>query len=243
MIRRLSLELPDDAFPAGADGRSIRLLAVSDERDEALERESNREWLGKLDAIFGCGDLEPDYLAFLADALNAPLLLVRGNHDRGGAWDAGMDHIPTTMDGHIDSVAGLSALGLSWPGPARGRATRTDLGAWRQVIGAYLRAKLTGRRPQVVLSHVPPLGHGDVPGDPYHTGFAAYRWLCQRLQPVIWLHGHTPVAAAADWRSRLGQTTLVNVTNAVLIELGPAATIDVTDDRPASTEAAEEAAA
>ncbi|HWH23888.1 MAG TPA: metallophosphoesterase, partial [Candidatus Limnocylindria bacterium] len=62
---------------------------------------------------------------------------------------------------------------------------------------------------------------GGAPTDPYHTGFAAYRWLCRRLRPVIWLHGHTSTAARSHRTDQLGPTTLVNVTGATLIELDP----------------------
>jgi uncharacterized protein len=217
MIRRLKLAMPARAEAAPR----VRLLAVSDERSAALEHAPNREQLGRVDAVVGCGDLEPDYLGFLADAFRAPVLLVRGNHDRGAAWDVGHRHIPTPLDGRVERVGGLVVAGLSWPGPARGRAERTDLGAWRQVLGLALRA-LLGSRPQILLSHVPPLGHGDDVRDPYHTGFAAYRWLCRWLRPLLWLHGHTPTAAGPHWRATLGPTTLVNVTGAVLIELSAA---------------------
>jgi uncharacterized protein len=221
MIRRLTLTAPDGMLAIGS-GQAIRLLAVSDERDQSFDHQVNRDRLGRVDAIVACGDLEPDYLAFLADAFQAPLMLVRGNHDRGGGWEAGHPHIPTTIDGRIETIGGLNVLGLSWPGPARGRAARTDAGAWRQVLSAYLRVLLSRARPQLILSHVPPAGLGDVPDDPYHTGFDAYRWLCRRLEPLLWLHGHTPTAAVPHWRDRLGPTTLVNVTGAVLIELSPA---------------------
>jgi uncharacterized protein len=218
MIRRLRVDLP---VGRSVDQPSIvRLLAVSDERDPALEQAANRELLGRVDAIMGCGDLEPDYLGFLADAFHAPLLYVRGNHDRGGAWEVGDRHVPVELDGRIEDVGGLATAGLSWPGPARGRAVRTELGAWQQAVGVMLRARFRGPRPAILLSHVPPLGHGDVVGDPYHTGFRAYHWLCRRLRPTLWLHGHTPTAAGPEWRSSLGPTTLVNVTGAVLVELG-----------------------
>jgi hypothetical protein len=68
---------------------------------------------------------------------------------------------------------------------------------------------------------VPPLGWGDVPTDAYHRGFKGYLWLLQRLEPVLWLHGHTPLAATRDWQVQVGPTTIVNVTGAVLIELTP----------------------
>ena len=86
MTRRLSVEWPDRRPFATRGGSPIRLLAASDEPDPALDHAINREQLGHIDAIIGCGDLEPDYLGFLGDAFQAPIAYVRGNHDRGGAW-------------------------------------------------------------------------------------------------------------------------------------------------------------
>ena len=218
MIRRLTIEWPG-ALPEGDGNRPVRLLAVSDERDTALAHARNREAIAPVDAVLGCGDLEPDYLSFLGDAFQAPLLYVRGNHDRGGAWESGRDIVPTPLGGRLEQVAGITLAGLGWPTSQTGRAKRDETAAWPQALGVYLRSRLRGPRPQIVLSHVPPRGLGDTPVDPYHTGFAAYRWLCARLQPVLWLHGHTTMAAAQHWRSELGPTTLINVTGAALIQL------------------------
>lgn len=220
MIRRLTLVLPGETTRVGPPAGPIaRLLAVADERDPALDHEVNRQQLGQVDAVLGCGDLEPDYLAFLADAFAAPLMVVRGNHDRGGAWEAGRHRIAVPLDARLDAVSGIDVLGLSWPGQPWGRAARSELAAWRQALRAWLRARLRRRSPQVVISHVPPLGHGDAIDDPYHTGFRAYRWLLRRLRPALWLHGHTHPASTPGWQSTMGTTRLANVTGAVLVEL------------------------
>jgi len=220
MIRRLTLDWPGT--------RPVRLLAVSDEAERALEFEANRAALGPIDGVIGCGDLEPDYLAFLADAFCVPLLYVRGNHDRGANWRAGSPNLPHVLGARVERLAGLAVAGLSWPGSGSGegqgdgdvdrRAIRDEASAWRQAIGMYLRAR--GQKPLILVSHVPPRGLGDTPGDHYHRGFAAYHWLCRRLKPRLWLHGHTAPAAATDLRADWGSTTLVNATGAVLIEIG-----------------------
>lgn len=221
MIRRLSMP----ALGTGAE--DVRLLAVSDETERAFEFETNRTALGRVDGIVGCGDLEPAYLGFLADAFKAPLIYVRGNHDRGANWDAGRAHLPQPLSRATDVLRGLRIVGLSWPGDGRGHAIRDEGAAWRQSLSLWLR--LRGAKPHLVISHVPPRGLGDVPEDNYHRGFAAYRWLCRRLDPQLWIHGHTALAAAAHWREDWAGTTLVNATGAVLVEFaaspGAAATI------------------
>jgi Icc-related predicted phosphoesterase len=221
VIRRLSLSVPrpvgSGGGPAG-EGRTVRLLAVSDEVDRAFDFESNREAIRPLDAILGCGDLEPEHLCFLADAFHVPLLYVLGNHDRGANWESYETRLPGRLDGRVERVAGISVAGMSWPGTARGRPARDDLGAWRQVIGLALKSAAR-RRPLIILSHVPPSGLGDTPEDPFHRGFGAYRWLLRALSPIAWLHGHTALAASEGWRTQWRSTTLVNVTGAVLLEI------------------------
>lgn len=207
MIRRLSLPW----------SQKLRLLAVSDEPERAFDFERNRTDIEPIDGILGAGDLEPDYLAFLADAFRAPLVYVRGNHDRGANWAALDKVLPRPLDARSEKLAGLAVVGLGWPGERRGQAVRDETAAWGQALSVVWH--LRGQRPPIVLSHVPPRGLGDVPDDHYHRGFAAYHWLCRRLNPRLWIHGHTALAAARDWREEWAGTTLVNATGAVLIEL------------------------
>src|SRR4051794_2045798 len=218
MIRRVKGPRPA-ARDSDTQRVPVRLLAVSDEPEPAFEFERNRTEIGSIDAVLGCGDLEPEYLAFLADAFRVPLLYVRGNHDRGLNWQATGEVLPGPLNGKGETISGVGIVGLSWPGDERPtHAIRDERAAWRQVFRLGLAPPRT--RPLIVLSHVPPLGLGDSPEDYYHRGFAAYEWLRKRLQPTLWLHGHTSMAAARDWRVTCGDTTLVNVTGAVLVEVG-----------------------
>jgi Icc-related predicted phosphoesterase len=221
VIRRLSVIRPSSNGRLPSDSsRPVRLLAVSDEVERAFDFETNRNALKPVDAILGAGDLKPEYLDFLANSFNVPLLHVLGNHDRGGGWEEEKHHVPEPMDGEWHQIAGLRIAGLSWPTDKREKAIHDDSAAWRQVAAGYLR--LRSRRPDVVVSHVPPSGLGDTPEDHYHRGFAAYRWLLEKLKPLLWVHGHTAFAATVKWWMRHGTTTIVNATGAVLIELAPA---------------------
>ena len=57
MTDRLRLPWPDETAFAGRDGRPIRLLAVSDEVEPALEQVATRHALGPIDMVLGAGDL------------------------------------------------------------------------------------------------------------------------------------------------------------------------------------------
>lgn len=218
MIRRVSFVWPDPAPFRGRAGAPLLLLGLSDQREQAFTYEVNRAAIGRPDLIVGCGDLDPTYLRFVADAFRSPLVYVRGNHDRGGAWSHEVHHLPEPLrDGVLEPLPGLHLAALPWPQRDR---ERDELSAWGQAIRVGLGAFRPGRGPVLVVSHAPPLGAGDVQGDPYHLGFAAYRRLAEWLHPPLWLHGHSPLAAAA-WRTTSGNTTLVNVTGAVVVELTP----------------------
>jgi uncharacterized protein len=230
MIRRMSIVWPDPEPFRERGGRPIRWLAVSDDEEPAFEYEDNRADLGKLDAIVGAGDLQPDYLGFLADAFGVPLRYVRGNHDRGGRWAETVERLtplalPTAS---IEELDGLPVLTLEWPGIRHRDQRRHDPSATADVLRlaiAMILRRLGGRgRPAVVLSHAPPRGVGDGAADTYHEGFSAYRWLLDRLRPPLWLHGHVHPASVESWRLDHDGSQVVNVTGAVLIEIEAPAT-------------------
>jgi hypothetical protein len=230
MTRRLAVEWPDARPFAARRGRAIRLLAASDMTDPTLDHAANREQLGRIDAIVGAGDLEPDYLAFLGDAFNAPIAYVRGNHDRGGAWAGAPAHAPLPLpSGRLIDVEGITVVPLEWPGLGQDLAPRDELRAWLDVLRAEVGLLRRGPRrrsaPILVVSHAPPRGVGDAAADPYHVGYAGYRWLLERHEPPLWLHGHTNPASVSDWRDALGTSLVANVTGSALVELLPPADV------------------
>jgi len=224
MTRRLTVTWPDRRPFAMRNGEPIRLLAVSDVVDPALEHSINRERLGRIDAIVGCGDLEPTYLGFLGDAFGVPIAYVRGNHDHGGHWSETAGKAPQYLtSGRLVEVGGVTVAPFEWPGLRSDRAMRDEWTAWRDVIRAwrslFLR-RLRGRgSPVLVLSHAPPRGVGDHEANRYHVGYAAYRWLLDRLRPPLWLHGHVNQATIASWEERHGPSVVANVTGSVIVEL------------------------
>jgi Icc-related predicted phosphoesterase len=218
VTRRISVQWPDPVPFRNRDGEPIHILALSDQMDPTLVDQRNRAGIGPIDFIVGCGDLSKEDLAFVADAINAPIVYIRGNHDTSELW-AHSDCCPKAIQSTaVHRLAGVPLAGLGWPGPGGRHAIRSERGAWNQALG--LAARRLGRpEPLIVFSHVPPFGAGDMTDGDYHRGFRGYRWLLDRLQPPLWLHGHTPLADLTEWQHRCGKTTVVNVTGAVLVQL------------------------
>lgn len=226
MTRRLTMVWPDPRPFVGRDDHPIRFLAVSDEPDQALDAAVNRDALGHIDAIVGCGDLEPAYLGFLGDAFEVPVSYVRGNHDRGGQWQSARSPAPDHLDsGHLVELAGVTVVPLEWPGLRPGVSRRDEWRAWldvlRAVRGVGFRRLFGKRGPVLVISHAPPRGVGDVAADPFHVGYSGYGWLLRRLRPPLWLHGHTTPASVSEWQVTSGASLVANVTGSVLVELQP----------------------
>jgi len=221
MTDRMTLTWPDPSPFVKRDGRPIRVLAVSDEPDPALDSAVTRERIGSVDLVVGAGDLEPDYLSFLADAFDAPLRYVRGNHDVGAAWSATRRTLlPEPMrDGQVVDEDGLRLVGFSGSPTYNDRGMQVSaLGMWSRVIrssGAAQRAT-----PVIVVSHAPPRDIND-DHDRAHRGFTAFRWLVDRLAPPLWLHGHTALVRRGmdDRCARHNGTLFYNCTGATLIEL------------------------
>jgi len=125
--------------------------------------------------------------------------------------------VPQSMDGPVQELEGVRLAGLSWPCDRRQQAVHDENLAWRQVARSMV--SIRTQRPDIIVSHIAPAGLGDTPDDHYHKGFAAYRWLCDKTKPTLWIHGHTSLAAAPTWAIDHGPTKVINVTGAVLIDL------------------------
>jgi hypothetical protein len=148
---------------------------------------------------------------------------VRGNHDYGAAWaHTERRFLPEPMpDATVVDEAGLRLMGFSGSPTYSGRGLEiSGHGMWGKALLGWLRA--SHARPVLVVSHAPPRDVNDA-DDLAHRGFTAFRWLMSRLEPPLWLHGHTAlVRRGLDQRSvRRNGTLFYNCTGATLIELVP----------------------
>ena len=59
----------------------MRILAIADQESSYLWDHFEKSKLEGIDLIISCGDLNPNYLSFIATFTSAPVLYVHGNHD------------------------------------------------------------------------------------------------------------------------------------------------------------------
>ena len=207
-----------------------RVLAVADEIVEQLWTDQVHQHAG-VDLIVAAGDLPFDYLEYLANALDRPLVFVPGNHDvdlsgysnvRGLWTKAGVPVRwpgPTgavNADERVVDVAGLRIAGLGgsirynkgpnqWTERQQARRARrvSRLAGWRRLRD--------GRGVDVLLTHSPPLRLRRRTGRAA-PGFRlpARRWSrgCGRR---LMLHGHIHPHGEPKPDRHLGDTRVVNV--------------------------------
>jgi calcineurin-like phosphoesterase family protein len=217
------------ALSPAAGRATVRVVAVSDEVDEALWSDTSA--LDGASVLLSCGDLPFDYLRRLTDALEVPLVLVPGNHDpdlggyrttrHGLVIKAGLPAEPPWPPGAVNAdrrvvdVAGLRIAGLGGSpryseGPNQWTERQFAARARRVALAARWRALRDHRRVDVLLTHTPPRGVGDA-DDPPHRGFVTLHRLVDRLRPGIVLHGHVHPYGASVVDQRIGEVVVRNV--------------------------------
>lgn len=165
----------------------MRILAIADEESKYLWDFFEKSKLQGIDLIISCGDLDPQYLSFLATFTSSPVLYVHGNHD------VKYEHNPPEgcicIDDDIFVYQGVRILGLG--GSMRyhpGKHQYTEREMRKRV--KKLRWKLFLRRGfDILVTHAPAYEINDGRDLP-HQGFAVFRTLLEKYNPRFFLHGH-----------------------------------------------------
>jgi calcineurin-like phosphoesterase family protein len=228
----------------------VRVLAVSDEVDQFLY--ADVRGVREAELILACGDLPFDYLRYLMDAVEAPLVFVPGNHDpdiggyrtsrAGLPVRAGLPATPPwppgaeNADARVVDVAGLRIAGLG--GSVRYREGPNQYSQRQQTARARALARRAawrrrdGRAVDVLLTHAPPRGVGDGE-DPPHLGFECLGRLAARLRTPLLLHGHVHPFGTDTPDLSIGTTVVRNVVGRHVFDvpLGKVARGDEPTDR------------
>lgn len=161
----------------------MNILCLADEEDSSLYEYYSKDKTKDVDLILSCGDLKKDYLEFIVTMSNKKLVYVYGNHDNdeiGGGICAEDDLIV---------VNGIRILGLG--GSIHYSGNKNQYSEWQmkwRIFKLLPKIKRAGGI-DIILTHVPPRGYGDLQ-DYAHQGFECFKFLLDRYKPKYLIHGH-----------------------------------------------------
>jgi Icc-related predicted phosphoesterase len=196
----------------------MKILSVSDMVVPELSNRFDARPFEGVELVISCGDLPPEYLAFIRERLDVPLFYVRGNHDLRyrSAPPTGCVNIHRRRI----TFKGIRILGLEgsrWynGGPIQYREYQMRRMIWRMLPNLWLSGGV-----DMVITHAPPRHIHDAE-DRCHRGFESYLKLIRRVQPRFFIHGHihTHFTDPSQRVTRVGKTQVINTFAFHLLEL------------------------
>ncbi len=198
----------------------LKILAVSDWEDAALIRQVETKTLEPVDLVVSCGDLPPEYLSFLRDRLDTPLLYVKGNHDLRytAANPAGCRNIHA----RVVTVNRMNILGLEgsmWYNGGVNQYTETMM---KRTISKLRFIIMRKGRIHMMVTHAPPR-HIHDREDPCHMGFECFNALILKRRPRVFIHGHVHQTfdTMEDRITRVNGTRVINTCGFTIMEVEP----------------------
>lgn len=165
----------------------MKILAIADEESAYLWDYFEKSKLNGIDLIISCGDLNPEYLSFLATFTSAPVIYVHGNHD--------VKYKKTPPEGCIcieDQIYvhnGIRILGLGGSMEYTGGDHQyTEAAMCKRVRKLYWKLR-KNKGFDILVSHAPAYGLNDGDDLP-HRGFQVFNTLIDKYSPKYFLHGH-----------------------------------------------------
>lgn len=187
----------------------MKILIVADKESKALWDYYTPGLLDEYDLILSCGDLEPEYLSFLATFTKVPVLYVHGNHD--DKYEKKPPEGCTCIENTVYRYKGLRILGLGGSmryKPGVNQYTDEEM----QHRAHALRFRIFRNRGfDILLTHSPAAGLGDGE-DIAHHGFATFVRMMDKYHPKYMIHGHLHANYTRNLKrvTQYGDTQIVN---------------------------------
>jgi len=165
----------------------MKILSVSDFKDDYLEKNIESGKYSDVDIIISCGDLQPEFLSYLSDKLKKPLYYVLGNHDIRYKQSPPIGCVG--IHGKIINVGNFRILGFSGSRWYNGGVNQYSEKRMKKIIKG-MRFKLwRSGGVDIVVTHAPPRHVKDAE-DRCHRGFKSYNSFIKKYNPAVFIHGH-----------------------------------------------------
>ena len=167
----------------------MKILILADVESKYLWDYFDKSKLEGVDLILSCGDLNPQYLSFLASFTQSPVLYVRGNHD--DCYERIMG-----LGGSIRYKKGINQY--------------TQRQMQHRVSRMWLQLKCK-KGFDILLTHSPAAGINDG-FDSVHQGFTVFNELLDTYHPAYFIHGHIHKNYQANFvrEQQYNETTIIN---------------------------------
>jgi Icc-related predicted phosphoesterase len=165
----------------------MKILVISDLESKYLWDYFQKEKLEGIDLILSCGDLNPQYLSFLACFTKAPVLYVHGNHD--DCYETTPPEGCICIEDKIYVYQNLRIMGLG--GSFRYKEGKNQY-TEKQMCSRIKKMRLKLRKYKgidILLTHAPAAGINDGQ-DHVHKGFESFVNLIDEYKPKYFIHGH-----------------------------------------------------
>ncbi len=195
----------------------MRILAVADTVSKYLYDCYTPGKLSGFDLILACGDLSRDYLEFLVDASQCPVLYVRGNHD--DSFESRPPEGCVCIEDAIYVYEGVRILGLGGSHRYReGKNMFTEKQMRRRVKRLALKICLH-RGFDILVTHAPARHINDF-DSLSHRGFEVFAELIEKYRPKYFVHGHIHKNYGINIPQRTvrGETTVINAYDYCIFE-------------------------
>lgn len=196
----------------------MKILIVSDTESKALWDFYEPGKLDEYDLILSCGDLDAEYLSFLATFTKVPVLYVHGNHDDSYAQKPPEGCI--CIEDMVYNYKGLRIVGLGGSlryKPGIHQYTQREM----KTRAHALRFRLWKNRGfDILLTHAPAEGYGDAEDMPHH-GFSAFLSMMDRYRPRYMIHGHVHASYTRNMKRVLKyqDTQIINAYERYVLEI------------------------
>lgn len=196
----------------------MKILILSDVESKFLWDFFEPDKLDGIDLIISCGDLEANYLSFLATFTKSPVLYVPGNHDTRYA-DAPPEGC-VDIDGKVFVHKGIRIAGLGGSMSYSKKAYQyTEFQMTKRFFKLLPKILFQGGL-DIFVAHAPAAGLGDAEDLP-HKGFKIFLRIMDIFKPTYFFHGHMHLSYNYKQKRQMEykDTTIYNAFERYIVEI------------------------